>query len=138
MKLDSIDFEILNLLRADAKLSFKQIGEKIHLTGQAVGTRINKLIDDGVIENFTVKLNKEKLGITILALIKVYMHTFDHSKIKELVSHNEEVVEAYRVSGDGCYFLKIETSSNERLNILLDEINQFANYQLSLSVSRLK
>jgi Lrp/AsnC family leucine-responsive transcriptional regulator len=138
MTLDAIDLEILKLLTQNAKLSAKEIGEKIHLTGQAVGVRINKLVSEGVIEAFTVQINKEKLGIKILALIIILMKTNEHAKLKKIIESNEAVTEAHRISGEGCYFLRVETPSHEVLNALLDEINTFANYQLSLSIAKLK
>ena len=51
---------------------------------------------------------------------------------------NDEIIEAHKVSSDACYFLKLETDSNHVLNKILDEINEFANYQLSLSVNKIK
>lgn len=138
MNIDNLDLEIINILHQDSKLTFKEIGDKVHLSGQAVGSRINKLTNDGIIKNFTININKEKLGINITALIKIYMTTHDHSKIKNLISDTDEIVEAFRISSDACYFIKVEASNNDVLNTILDKINEFANYQLSTSISRLK
>ena len=44
----------------------KELGEKVHLTGPAVSA-VTKLEESGVIENYTVKLNMEKLGFSIHA-----------------------------------------------------------------------
>lgn len=138
MNIDYIDFKILNILSKNSKLSFKEIGKKVHLTGQAIGARINKLIDYGIIKNFTINIDKEKLGINITAMIKVYMNTSDHYRIKKLIDTTDEIVEAFRVSADACYFLKVETNSNEKLNKILDDITKYANYQLSISIAKLK
>ncbi len=138
MKIDNLDLEIMKILSENSKLTFKEIGEKIHLTGQAVGARVNKLVDEEIIENFTINTNKEKLGIKVTAMIKIFMYTYDHSKLKSMIANTDEIVEAYRISADACYFLKVETTSNERLNNILDRINEFANYQLFLSISKLK
>lgn len=138
INIDNIDIQIINLLRENSKLSFKEIGDKIHLTGQAVGARVNKLIENNVIEKFTIKINEELLGINIIALIKVYMKTNAHNKMISIIKNTDEIVEAHKVSSDACYFLKLETDSNHVLNRILDEINEFANYQLSLSVNKIK
>lgn len=138
MNIDQIDNQIIQILQDNSKLSFKEIGERIHLTGQAVGVRINKLIEEGIIENFTIAVNKEKLGITINAMIKVYMKTLEHHRIKQLIENTDAIVEAYRTSSDCCYFLKVETSSNDELNSILDKINTFATYQLTLSIGKIK
>ncbi|WP_410745227.1 Lrp/AsnC family transcriptional regulator [Clostridium neonatale] len=138
INVDNIDMQIIDILSENSKLSFKEIGDNIHLTGQAVGSRVSKLIENGIIEKFTLKINKELLGINIIALIKVYMKTNNHNRMIEIINNNDEIVEAHRVSSDACYFLKLETDSNNTLNRILDEINEFANYQLSLSVNKIK
>ena len=43
MKLDNIDFQILRLLSKNSRIQWKDLGEQIHITGQAVGNRINNL-----------------------------------------------------------------------------------------------
>lgn len=108
INIDDIDIQIINILRENSKLSFKEIGDKIHLIGQAVGARVNKLIENDVIEKFTIKTNEELLGINIIALIKVYMKTNAHSRMISIIKNNNEIVEAHKVSSDACYFLKYE------------------------------
>lgn len=138
MNIDKVDNQIIHILQEDSKLSFKEIGEKIHMTGQAVGVRINRLIEEGIIEKFTIKVNKEKVGINITAMIKVYMKKLEHQRILQLIDSTEEIVEAYRTSADCCYFLKVETAGNDQLNHILDQINEFATYQLTLSIGKIK
>lgn len=138
MKIDQVDYQIIRILEENSKLTYKEIGEKIHMTGQAVGIRVNKLIDDGIIESFTIKINKEKVGVTITAFIKVYMKKVDHRRIQKLIEDTQEITEAYRVSADCCYILKMETTDKEYLNNLLDRISEFATYQLSLSIDKIK
>lgn len=48
--MDQIDKQIIEMLKNDSKQNFKSIGEQIHMTGQAVGNRVRKLEDDGIIE----------------------------------------------------------------------------------------
>lgn len=54
--LDPIDLKILALLKQDSRLSHKQIGALVHRTGQAVGARISHLIEQGVIERYTLAI----------------------------------------------------------------------------------
>ncbi len=46
--LDQTDLEILRLLAEDSRLQWKTIGERVHLTGQAVAARIRKMEDLGI------------------------------------------------------------------------------------------
>ncbi|MDA6151480.1 AsnC family transcriptional regulator, partial [Escherichia coli] len=40
MDIDQIDFQILRLLTENSRIQWKDLGEQIHMTGQAVGNRI--------------------------------------------------------------------------------------------------
>lgn len=138
MKFDEIDLAILSELKENSKLTFKEIGEKLHLTGQAVGTRVTKLIDSGIIEKFTIDINKENIGINNISYIKIYMNSNNHEKVKMLINKYSEVTECYKISSDCCYLLKVESSDNNFLNKLLDEITKFANYQVSMVLNKIK
>lgn len=138
INIDEIDIKIIEMLKEDSKMPFKEIGDCIHLTGQAVGNRVNKLIDEGIIKNYTININDELLGNNIIALIKIYMQTSSHAMFKEIINRNDEIVEAHKVSADACYFIKVVTNDMKKLNIILDSISRFATYQLSLSIDRIK
>jgi Lrp/AsnC family leucine-responsive transcriptional regulator len=138
MNMDEVDLKIIDILKENSKLSFKEIGVKIPMTGQAVGTRINRLIEEGIIEGFTIKTNKDKLGLPVTALIKIYMKILDHQKLFHFIQSTAAIVEAYKTSADCCYFAKVEVADNEELNNILDKINEFANYQVTLSIKKIK
>ncbi|WP_205757149.1 winged helix-turn-helix transcriptional regulator [Macrococcoides goetzii] len=52
--MDYTDLKILKILRENSRLTNKEIGEKIHMISQAVGNRINQLIERGEISKFTI------------------------------------------------------------------------------------
>lgn len=136
--LDETDWRILQLLQTNCRLQWKEIGEKVHLTGQAVAARIRKLEDLGIIEGFTVKLNQEKMGKTITALITIFMKTNNHSAFQQFIRNKETIMEAQRISGEGCYWLKANLATEIELNQLLDEILFYGNYRLNISIGRIK
>jgi Lrp/AsnC family leucine-responsive transcriptional regulator len=68
-------FEILSLLKKNSRLQWREIGEIVHLTRQAVANRIRKMEDMGTIEGYTVKLNQIKLGNNLIAFITIFMKT---------------------------------------------------------------
>ncbi|AZH26198.1 AsnC family transcriptional regulator [Haloplanus aerogenes] len=59
--LDETDMEILSLLAEDARRSFSSIGEKVGLSGPAVSDRVTRLQEAGIVEGFTVDVNREYL-----------------------------------------------------------------------------
>lgn len=136
--MDQIDYKILDLLKANSRTQWKDIGEAIHMTGQAVGNRIRRMEDEGVIEKYTIMINQLKLGKSIQAFITVFMKSNNHSSFHSYLKNNPDIIEAHRISGEGCYILKASITSQEELNQLLDDILQYANYRVHLSINKIK
>ena len=54
MQIDPIDFQILQLLNKNSRIQWKEIGKEIHMTGQAVGNRIQKMKEKGIIQAYSI------------------------------------------------------------------------------------
>lgn len=136
--LDQTDFEILSLLKKNSRLQWREIGEIVHLTGQAVANRIRKMEDMGIIEGYTVKLNQSKLGNNLIAFITIFMKTTNHPSFQNFINEKIEVLEGNRISGEGCYLLKVNVSNENSLMDLLDEILKYGNYRVNISIGKIK
>lgn len=138
MELDNIDFQILRLLTENSRIQWKDLGEQIHMTGQAVGNRIKKLEESGVIKAYSLIVDEMKLGLTYTAFVIIYMKTANHESFKRFIKDSNEIVEAHRVSGEGCYHLKIKVQTQDQLNLFLNKILDYGNYTLYLSIQEVK
>jgi Lrp/AsnC family leucine-responsive transcriptional regulator len=136
--LDSTDIAILRCLEGNARLSWKEIGESVHMTGQAVAARVARLEETGVIERYTLQTNKAKLGTPVTAHITVFMKTSDHRALRTFVAHESAIAEAHRSSGEGCYWLRAIVADHDELNRLLEQLLQYGNYRVSLSLESIK
>ncbi|AIQ11728.1 Lrp/AsnC family transcriptional regulator [Paenibacillus durus] len=137
--LDETDLLILRQLIQDSTLSNKEIGRTVHMTGQAVGARIRRLRELGVITGYSIGWDPEKLGLHVHALITVFLNSGSaHQTFLQFVASEEEIEEAYRVSGEGCYWMRARTESPERLNALLDRLLKYGNYKVSLAIGQVK
>ncbi|XMB28940.1 Lrp/AsnC family transcriptional regulator [Paenibacillus sp. BR2-3] len=137
--IDDTDFRILQLLIDDATLSHKEIGEHVHMTGQAVGARIRRMQEMQVIESFSVRWNPEKLGLGIHAFVTVFLSSSAaHQTFQDFAKINTQVHELHRISGEGCYWMRILVKNQEELNTFLDDLLQYGNYKLMLSTGRVK
>ena len=138
MELDNIDFQILRILSENSRIQWKDLGKQIHMTGQAVGNRIKKLEDSGVIKAYTLIVDEMKLGLIFTAFVIIYMKTANHESFISCINEQNEVVEAHRVSGEGCYHLKIKVHSQVQLNHFLNKILFYGNYTVHLSINEVK
>ncbi|MBX4269274.1 Lrp/AsnC family transcriptional regulator [Clostridium estertheticum] len=136
--LDQTDTQILSLLTKNSRMQWQEIGEEVHLTGQAVKNRISKMEKSGVIKGYTVNINPKLLGKNLTAFITVFMKTTDHLSFKKYINNNSLVTEAHRISGDGCYILKLTASTQAEIVDFLDEILKYGNYKLNLSIQNIK
>ncbi|ELZ38424.1 AsnC family transcriptional regulator [Halorubrum saccharovorum DSM 1137] len=69
--LDETDLEILSLLAENARRPFSEIGERVGLSGPAVSDRVTRLEETGVIEGFTVDVDRTKLQAGVPVLVDV-------------------------------------------------------------------
>ena len=136
--LDETDLQILNLLTENARMQWQKIGEEVHLTGQAVKNRINKMEKLGVLQGYTIKVNSKLIGKELIAFVTVFMKTTDHGSFRKFIQNNTLIVEANRISGEGCYLIKVITSTQEEIVDLLDEILKYGNYKVNLSIENIK
>ena len=136
--IDEIDLQIIQLLKENSRLQWKEIGEIIHMTGQGVANRIRKMEDLGIIEKYTLKVNEKKLGMELTGFITIHMKTTNHKRFVDFLNSQESVVEAHRTSGGGCYMVKVVMMGSDQLNKFLEALLEYANYSIVLSIDKLK
>ena len=121
--LDNTDRLILKELLNNSRITMRELGEKVHLSGQATANRVMKLEDRGIIDKYTINLNREKLGDKM----------DDHSIFLNFIDEQEKYVfHNYKIGGDGCYIIEAIFSSNEELDNFLIELNKYVNYKVTI------
>ncbi|MDQ0049525.1 Lrp/AsnC family transcriptional regulator [Paenibacillus polymyxa] len=134
--MDNTDKLILAELSRNSRISMKELGEKVHLTGQAVASRVAKLEDNGVIKGYTINVNQFKLGCFMHAFITIYTNTLNHQPFLTFIKTQEQyVLNNYKISGDGCYLLECRFPSNEHIDQFLNRLNEHANYKISVVIT---
>ncbi len=119
--MDALDRKILKVLQADARASLQQIGQAVGLSASPCWERIRKMELSGVIEGYTVRLNAQALDLadTVLVQLTLDSHTDNTlEKFGEVLATIPEVIEAYLVSGEYDYLLRVavkDTRDYERL-----------------------
>ncbi|MGV2622477.1 Lrp/AsnC family transcriptional regulator [Halobacillus sp. ACCC02827] len=135
--LDQTDWQIIKELTKNSRIKMKELGDKVHLTGQAAASRVAKLEDQGIIEGYTITLNQQKVGWTIHAFLTIITESIHHRPYLEFVDANKEYVSNhYKISGDGCYILECRFPSYEELDAFLVDLNKQANYKLSIVINK--
>lgn len=101
MELDEKDQKILETLKERAELTTSQISKKTRVPITTVHNRIRKMKEEGVIKNYTVNLNFEKIGKPLKAfiLITVNQTRFTQSQIGKEIKSVEGIESVDIVTG---------------------------------------
>ena len=108
--MDDKDKKILALLQEDAMMSVAEVASHVGLSITPCWRRIHKLEEEGVIRKRVALLDRRKLnvGVTVFVAVKTRHHVMDWLEtFKSVLDDIPEVVEAYRLSGDIDYLLRV-------------------------------
>jgi Lrp/AsnC family leucine-responsive transcriptional regulator len=72
---DDIDRKIIRALVADARLSFRDLGERVHLSPNATAERVRRLQEIKVISGFHAKVDRARLGAALDAYIDIRLRS---------------------------------------------------------------
>ena len=119
--MDKTDRKILRVLQGDARASMQDISQAVGLSASPCWERIKRMEQAGVIEGYTVRLNAAALDLGETVLVQVTLDSHSDNtleKFGETLATIPEVIEAYLVSGDYDYLLRVavrDTKDYERL-----------------------
>ena len=108
--LDKNDLAILKLLQENARITVKEISEKIHLSTTPVHERIKRLEQNGVIKQYATLVDhaKVKKGLMVICYVSLKEHNKNAgSKFIKTINQLNEVIECYNISGEFDFMLKI-------------------------------
>lgn len=130
LRIDEIDLQLLALLQQQGRISQHDLAQAVGLSSPAVGERLRKLEERGVIRYFTVMLDPKKLGRDVTAFISVGISGSQfYEEFVARVADCGEVLECHSVTGQGSHLLKIRTASTSTLERLLAEIQAWPGVQ---------
>ena len=110
VSLDEKDRKILQLLQDNALTPVADIASAVGLSATPCWRRIQKLEEEGVIRKRVALLDRQKLnvGVTVFVSVKANRHALDWlNNFRRALEEIPEVVEAYRLSGDVDYLLRV-------------------------------
>lgn len=124
--LDEVDRAILRALQASGNLSNADLARQISLSPAATHTRVRRLEAQGLIKQYTVLLDREKLGFDLVCFVQVTIRLHQPELVREFpktIGAMPEVLECYHVTGECDYLLKVITRNRTELKqFLVDKL----------------
>ncbi|MBE5932651.1 MAG: Lrp/AsnC family transcriptional regulator [Lachnospiraceae bacterium] len=136
-KLDDIDTQILTILQDNARTSLKDIAEKVFMSPTAVGARIDRMLEEGVLEGFTTRINPEAMAHNIKAFINLQIEPERKAEFAEYIEGVLNVVECNSVTGDYSMLIEVRFPTTHELDQFIGELQHFGKTKTQIVFSTL-
>jgi len=123
--LDQFDLKILRALQLDGRLTNNELSEKIALSASQCSRRRARLEAEGFIRGYQAMLDRERLGLDLLVVISVTLATHNRDnaqRFARLVNDLPEVLEAYSLTGEMDYHIKVAVRGLSDLSRFVNEV----------------
>jgi len=142
---DAFDVKMLAALQADGRLTNQQLADRVGLSASQCSRRRVRLEEEKVIAGYHADLAAEALGFHLIAFIQITLatHSPDNAKkFRALVNRVDNIQEAYSLTGDADYVLKVVLrdlkSLSDIINNVLTPHPSVAHVRSSVVLDRLK
>jgi DNA-binding Lrp family transcriptional regulator len=98
--LDDTDRSIIEVLERDARTSLRRIAEEVEVSLGTVSNRVKKLEENGVIKDYRVILDSEKVGWNLNVVIGLRIQKGRLIEIQEKIARDNRVYGVYDVTGE--------------------------------------
>lgn len=132
---DATDWRILHALQHQGRATFAELARAVSMSASAVTERVRRLEDAGVISGYTAVVDQERLGLPVLAFVRLRYPHGNYKPFHDLLDTTPEILEAHHVTGDDCFVLKVATRSMRHLEQVAGRIGALGSVTTSVVYS---
>ena len=137
--MDEKDLIIIDALKKDASLSVAKLSIKTNLPSTTIYNRVKKLRDSGIIKNYTINIDKERVYGNIVGIILIKATNTDQRTIVQKLLEHPSVENAAIMTGNTDIVIRIRVKSIEDLNkFILDYLRKIRGIQDSTTMISLE
>lgn len=123
--LDMIDYKIIDILAKDSSTTFVDIGKRIGVSDATIHIRVRRLRELGIIGNFTISVNSNRLGYDHLAFMGINVEPGFAEEVGDGLSLFEEILEIHEMHNRFDLLVKIRATDLEDLrDIIVNKIRR--------------
>jgi Lrp/AsnC family leucine-responsive transcriptional regulator len=122
MYIDSLNWNILNLLQQNARISNAAIGRKVGISSPAVSERIKKMEDAGLILGYKTIVSPFKADYQLKAIITLRAFMGKLKPFLTKVKTYDQVINCYRITGNENIVMEVVLKNQKQLEGFIDEL----------------
>ena len=110
MKLDGIDYRIIEELQQDGGLSNVELARRVHLSPSPCLARVKALEATGVIRRYVALMDPQSLGLGLNVFINISLKAQSKEALavfEQRIAEHDEVMECYLMTGDSDYLIRV-------------------------------
>jgi DNA-binding Lrp family transcriptional regulator len=119
--MDDLDREILAILRRDARTPYTEIADRVGTSEGTVRNRVEQLVEDGVIERFTVDTQRGNVKAMIEIGVDVNVDT---GGLTQRIAEWEPVDFVWQVSGEEDIVVVVDAADTADLNEIISRVRE--------------
>lgn len=132
---DATDWRILEVLQREGRAGYAELARAVSMSASAVTERVRRLEEAGVIAGYTAVVVPERLGLPILAFVRLRYPHGHYKPFHDLVEATPEILEAHHVTGDDCFVIKVAARSMSHLEEVSGRIGALGSVTTSVVYS---
>lgn len=117
---DRIDRRIVEILRDEGRISWKELADRVHLAPSSVADRVRRLEAAGIIGGYTARIDPRALGRDVRAVVDVGLPPgTDPADFEARLAQRDEVALALYVTGPADYTIIVDCAGAEGLDAFI-------------------
>ncbi len=135
--LDATDYMILCALRDDSRLSLRDLGSKCGLSAPAVGSRVKRLENCGIIRGYTISVSESVFATALEAVFYTKVRTIDVKSYLEYMRESLCVTSCVKIADEYSYMAMAAFDNIRQLNSFAEYLNEnFGNTRVSIVLDK--
>ncbi len=122
--MDDRDRQLVTLLRQNARMPVAALAQALGVSRGTVQNRINRLIEHGTIQGFTIRVRSEAEPARIRAIMMIAVEGERSEQVIKLLRGHPEISEIHTTNGRWDLVLELNTDSLEAFDRALHRIRQ--------------
>lgn len=137
MKIDVINVSILKILQQNARMSNAKIGRQVGISSPAVGERIKKMEDTGIIDKYQTVVSYQETGFQLKAIITMKAFVGKLVPFIKKVKSYKEVINCYRITGNDNIVMEVVFKNQTHMESFIDDLILYGETKTQIVLSKI-
>lgn len=118
--MDELDKQILEILQEDVKMPYHEIGARLNVGSTTIFTRVQKMVNSGIIQRFTVELDCSKVGFPACKWVGISVEPGKIDEVAQKIAMFDEVRLVATTDGDHDIVIEVVGSDEKEIGKLIN------------------